>query len=543
MEKISQFLAKIRSQVTTYWSSMSIGKRIGLAAVPLIIISLIIALAAQTGPKPMEYLYVNIPQADVSAIRTELNKMGVQDFIVDKQGIKVPPDQVVPLRLKLAQEGLPSHGQIGWEKFDQQDFTRTEFEQRIHKLRALQGELARTINSIDGVHSSRIHITQPKKSLFVEDQKEPTAAIYVKMKRGSRLSRRQINGIVHMVSRSIEGLRPEKIAIIDQEGKMLTEAEIEDPTSKRTQDMLSYRRSLEKELEERVRVIVARVVGPERVEAKVDVTVDFTQEETVIDDIDPDRVVVLSSNTTDQSMDGNGLNPTGIPGAKSNVPGEQQELTVTGSRAQSKRSSERLNYEIAKTKKKMLMAVGEITRVSAAVIVDGTQPYPTDGSKPVFEPRSEEEMKKIEDIVKSAIGFTDNERRKDIVQVHNILFELAPYQIEAIKDRKEENRNYIATLAVSGGIALALVLFFAFIVRPYFRWLSYDPERKARESQVEEFKPDLELGGIQNVQVKEDVPFEKLTPQEQILFLAKNEPARTTEAIRMLLNPHHASGG
>ena len=95
---------------------------------------------------------------------------------------------------------------------------------------------------------------------------------------------------------------------------------------------------------------------------------------------------------------------------------------------------------------------------------------------------------------------------------------------------------------MSAAIALALVLFFAFIVRPYFRWLSYDPGRKAGESNVEEFKPDLELGGIQNVQVKEDVPFEKLTPQEQILYLAKNEPARTTEAIRMLLNPHQSAG-
>ena len=541
MEKLSQMIAKLRTQVFSGWSSMSLGKKIGLAAVPIVILSLLIALLAQTGPKPMEYLYHNLPQSDISAIRTELNKMGISDFLVDKNGIKVPPEQVIPLRLKLAEEGLPSHGQIGWEKFDQQDFTRTEFEQRIHKLRALQGEIARTVNSIDGVHSSRIHITQPKKSLFVEDEKEPTAAIYVKMKRGHRLSKRQINGIVHLVSRSIEGMRPEKIAIIDQEGKMLTQVESEDPTSRRTQEMLAYRRSIEKELEERVRVIVARVVGPERVEAKVDVTVDFNQKETVVDDIDPDKVVVLASNTTDQSMDGNGLNPTGIPGAKSNVPGEQQELNITGSRAKSKRSTERLNYEIAKTRSKMLMAVGDIKRVSAAVIVDGTQPYPTDGTKPVFEPRTAEEMKKIQDIVKTAIGF--NEKRGDSVQVHNILFELAPYQIEAIKDRKEENRNYIATLAISGGIALALVLFFAFIVRPYFRWLSYDPERKSREAQVEEFKPDLELGGIQNVQVKEDVPFEKLTPQEQILFLAKNEPARTTEALRMMLNPHHSAGG
>jgi len=541
LDKLKEFIAKLRTQGLTFWSSQSMGKKIGVVAIPLVIISLASALLFQSRPSKREYLYHGLPQSDISEISAELNKMSITDYLIDNNGILVPPEQVIPLRLKLAEEGLPSHGQIGWEKFDQQDFTRTEFEQRIHRIRAIQGEISRTINSIDGVHSSRVHVTQPKQSLFVQEQKEPTASIFIRMRRGHRLDKKKINGIVHLISRSVEGLDPEKVTIIDQEGQMLTQIQTEDPTARRTQDMLSYKRSREKELEERVRIIVARIVGPERVEVKIDVDVDFTQVEETRSEIDPDQVVVLSSNTTDQSMDGNGLNPTGIPGAKSNVPGEQQELNITGSRTRSKRSSERINYEITKTNRKTLMAVGDVKKISAAVIVDGTQPYPTDGTKPVFEPRSEEVMKQIEAVVKMAIGYRNDAKRQDSVHVSNILFELAPYQIEAIKDKKEENRNYIATLAISGGIALALVLFFAFVVRPYFRWLSYDPERKAREAHVEEFKPDLELGGIQNVQVKEDVPFEKLTPQEQILFLAKNEPARTTEAIRMLLNPHSSS--
>jgi flagellar M-ring protein FliF len=184
------------------------------------------------------------------------------------------------------------------------------------------------------------------------------------------------------------------------------------------------------------------------------------------------------------------------------------------------------------------MPVGTIRRISAAVIVDGSQVYPADGSLPEFVARTPEEMKKIEDLVKSAIGYKEG---RDEVKVHNMMFELAPTQVEAIKEKKQENRKYISTLVVSSVIALALVFFFAFIVRPYFRWLSYDPERKQKEEVVEEFKPDLEMGSIQNVQVKEDVPFEKLTPQEQILYLAKHEPARTTEALRILLNPHQSA--
>ena len=539
METILQTINKWRTSLTEFWGSLNTLKKSLLIGTTITLFALVVALFAQQSAPEYAYLYQDLPQSDISQIAEELQKMNVPDYMIDDKGIKVPPDQVMPLRLRLAEEGLPSHGQIGWEKFDQQDFTRTEFEQRIHKIRAIQGELGRTISGIDGIQSARVHITLPKKSLFVEDQKDPTAAVYVKAKRGFRLSEKQINGIVHLVSRSVEGMNPEKVAIIDKDGKMLTKPEIDDPTAKQTREMLSYRRSLENEYKTRIIELLSRIVGPERVEAKVDVLVDFTQEEQTINDIDPDRVVVLSSNTSSQEMDGNGLNPTGIPGSKSNVPGEQQELTVNSTRAKSKRDTERLNYEIAKTNRRRLLPVGNIKRISAAVIVDGLQPYPTDGTKPEFQPRSEEEMKKIDEIVKSAIGFKEG---RDTVQVKNILFELAPYQLAAIKEKKEESRNYIATLAISSTIALALVLFFALIVRPYFRWLSYDPERKAREANVDEFKPDLELGGIQNVQVKEDVPFEKLSPQEQILFLAKNEPERTTEAIRMLLNPHHNVG-
>ena len=540
MEKLLGTFRNFTTGLSKGLKSGSWGKRGAMIGAAALIILVITVLVVRRGGQSGDYLYTDLSQEDTGAIAAELKKMGFVDFTIDPKGILVPGDQVVPLRLKLAESGLPAQGQIGWEKFDQQEFTRTEFEQRIHKLRAIQGELARTISSIEGVISARVHIVTPKESLFVEDAKEPTAAVYIKTKRGIKLTQKQIAGIVHLTSRSVEGLRPESVTIIDNEGQMLTKIETDDPTAKRTQEMLNFRRTVEKELEDRARIIVSRVVGPERVEVKADVDVDFTTEEQTINDIDPDKVVVLSSNTTNQSMDGNGLNPTGIPGAKSNVPGEQEALNVAQNSTKSARSSERLNYEISKTKKIKVMPVGTIKRITVAVLVDGTQAYPLDGSQPVFEPRSAEELKQIEDLVRSAVGF--QEKRGDEIIVRNMLFTLNPIQIESIKENKAENRDYVLTLIVSSVVAFALVFFFAFIVRPYFRWLAYDPERKKAEAIVEEFKPDLELGGIQNVQVKEDVPFEKLSPQEQVLYLAKHEPARTTEAIRMILNPHHTVG-
>ncbi|NRA62922.1 MAG: flagellar M-ring protein FliF [Pseudobacteriovorax sp.] len=539
MEKSGNFFSRLVEQLKKFWGDISTIQKAATVGVVLLVVAGLITIVIQQEETGMTYLYENIDQADLQLISQELKNQQFTDFIIDDKGIKVPVTQVMPLRLKLAQEGLPAHGNIGWEKFDTQDFTKTEFEQNVNKLRATQGELERTIKSINGIVGARVHIVMPEKSLFKEDEEEPTAAVYVKTFRNNSLSTRQIRGITHLVAKSVPGLRSEKIAIINQDGRMLTKEESDDPTTKMTNEMLAYRRTIEKELSAKVKALVARIVGAERVEAKIDVEVDFTREEQTISDIDPDRVVVLSSNTTNQEMSGSGLNPTGIPGAKSNVPGEQEELSLNSNQTASKRNSERLNYEIKKEKRRRILPVGNIKRISAAVIVDGSQIYPADGSAPVFEPRTQEEMDKISDLVKSAIGYKED--RGDIVTVHNVLFELAPLQVEALKEKKKENRQYISTLIVSSVIALALVFFFAFVVRPYFRWLSYDPERKKKESIVEEFKPDLEMGGMNNVQVKEDVPFEKLSPQEQILFLAKNEPARTTEAIRILLNPHQAN--
>ncbi len=483
-----------------------------------------------------DYLYLNMSETDNQEIVAELKKQRFSDFVLDSKGIIVPADQIVPLRLKLAQEGLPSRGMIGWEKFDDKDFTRTEFEQNINKLRAIQGELARTISSIQGINSARVHIVMPKKALFQEDEEKPTAAIYIKTAQNATLTPKQIKGITHMVSRSVEGLPADNITIIDQEGNMLTKIESDDPTSKMTQEMTTYRRNLESEMTNKIKSLVGRIVSQDRVDAKVDIEVDFTQEEQNISDVDPDRVVVLSSNTTTQEMAaGGGTNPTGVPGAKSNVPGEQEDLAINSSSNKSKRGSERLNYEVSKTHRHKILPVGNIRRISVAVIVDGTQQYPTDGTAPEFAPRSPEEMKKIEELVRTSIGYKEG---RDEVKVHNIMFEIAANQVLAIKEKQHEERKYLSNLAIAGVVALALVFFFAFIVRPYFRWLSYDPERKKSEETIEDFKADLEMSNTQSVQVKEDIPFEKLTPQEQILFLAKNEPARTTEALRMLLSPH-----
>lgn len=534
MENLKKFFSQFRDQVLKFWNSQSGARKGMIGAVVALMAFGIVTLFALKERQPLEYLFVDVSPDDQQAIVEYLRKANFTEFEIDSKGIKVPANNLLKLRLELLESGLPAHGQVGWEKFDSQDFTRTEFEQKINKMRAIQGELARTIMAVDGVTSARVHIVSPEKSLFVEDQKETTAAIYIKTRRGTSLDPRQIKAIVHMTSRSVEALKPENITIIDADGNLLTKIENQDATAKLTKENLEYKRNIEKELETKVRQIVGRVVGPDRVEAKVDATVDFTQEEQTISDVDPDKSAVVSRITNNQVFNANGMGPTGIPGSKSNVPGEQEDISPNTAGSNNKRDTETVNFDVKKTLAKRMMPMGNIQRLSIAVLVDGKQEYTPDGTKSTFEARSDEEMKKIGEIVKSAIGFKDG---RDEVIVHNMLFQLDPYQKIAMVEQKTETRQYFTTLATSGAIALALMMFFAFVVRPYFRWLAYDPAKKEQEKIIEEFKPELESSGIQHVQVKEDIPFDKLTPQEQVFYLAKNDPKRTTEAIRMLLNP------
>lgn len=535
MNNFMTFLKKFGGQAGAFWQSLSMARKFTLAGVITLVFVAIGSLMFMKSETPHEYIFTDVSTEDTQAILNEFRRLNITEYEVDSKGIKVPTPRAAELRMQLAQEGLPSHGVVGWEKFDSQDFTRTEFEQNIHRLRAIQGEISRTITAIEGISSARVHIVTPKQSLFVEEQKEPTAAIYIRTKRGAKLNDRQIKGIQHLVCRSVEGLKPNNVTIIDQEGQMLTKVESEDFASKMTKEMQTYKQSVERDLEAKIRSLVGRVAGAERVEAKVDVAVDFTQEEQTISEVDPEKVAVVSKNTQGSSMEGSGLNPTGIPGSKSNVPGEQETVQQTGSKSQNKQDSELINYDVSKTIAKKTLPVGNIKRISAAVLVDGRQEFPLDGAKPVFEPRTADEMKQIEDIVRKAIGY---QQGRDEVTVTNMMFQMDPVQAQAINEVKKENRDYISTLALSSAAAFGLVMFFLFIVRPYFRWLSYDPERRSEQTLAEEYRPELDVGTGGSIQVKEDVPFEKLTPKEQIMYLAKNEPKRTTEAIRMLLNPH-----
>ncbi|MBX9703811.1 MAG: flagellar M-ring protein FliF [Silvanigrellaceae bacterium] len=534
LEKLRLFWLQFQSQGKLFYAGLTKGRKITIIASLVVILSCLLGVIFWKPQIKYEVAYIHLTPEDKIAILAHLKKVNVNDFKLEGDTISFPSNTILDIKMSLAEEGLPSSGVgVGWEKFDDRSFGMSDFDQKINKLRALQGELSRTINRLEPVENSRVHIVMPENVVFANEKRDPTASIYLKLKRGQNLSQKQIQGVVYLVTNAVEGLDHNKITVIDQDGNMLTKPEEEDGgLDKITSTQREYQRRIEKELENKIRDILSRVVGHDKVVAKVQTEIDFKKIETTISDVDPERTAVIASQRNEQSTQGNGLNPTGVPGAKSNLPGERPDLELGGLSNSSKSNTENLNFEVKKTLSKIIEPVGSITKLSVSVLVDGKI---VNGA---YVARTKPEMEMISKLVKNAIGFAE---KRDSITVENTQFELDEFALAEQATLTAHKTSILQTGILASVAIISMFFIYIALVRPYFRWLTHDPDKRSEE-QFETVDYELERtgNGARRVTQKEEVPFERLTPKEQILFLAKNDPQKTTEALRQLLSPGHS---
>ena len=531
-QKVVIFYKQFSQQAAEFYSGLTKGRKIALLVTLSTILVALVSVSVYRPQKEYETIYVNLSQEDKTAMVKVLKLGNFTDFKIEGDTIAVPLLEAQNAKMRLAEEGLPSTGVgVGWEKFDDRAFGMTDFDQKINKLRAIQGEISRTINKLEPVSSSRVHIVLPDASMFASENKQATASIFLKLRQGKTLTQSQLLGVMHLTARAVEGLDPKNIAVVDQMGNMLSRPDDSDGGLDRaTSTQREYQRRVEKELESKISEILSRVVGHDRVVAKVQAELEFKKVETTIQDVDPERSAVIASQRNEQSSSGSGLNPTGVPGAKSNLPGEREDAVSGGSGMSNKTSGETLNFEVKKTLSKIVEPVGTVKKVSTAVLVDGKM---VDGK---YVQRTPDELAMITKLVKNATGF---EEGRDSITVENAQFELDEFAIaeqQSLTDRKTSliQTGIIATVS----IAAMIFLYFA-LLKPYFRWLTFDPDkRSAEEFAVMDYELERTGTAAKRVQVQEEVPFDKLSPKEQIMYLAKNDPKKTTEAIRQLLSPN-----
>ncbi len=482
-----------------------------LTALTLMVVALsgIILLITWAQAPDYQILYTNLQPDDAGAIIQKLKEMKVP-YKSTQTGILVPSDQVYELRLQLASMGLPQGGGIGYEIFDRTGLGTTEFVQKVNLRRALQGELSRTIRSLQEVMDCRVHLTIPERSIFTSLDQQPKASVLLKLRPGVKLTKRQVQGIVHLVASSVEGLSPDNVTVIDNKGNILNTKT--DDTTALTTTQLEYQRAIEHDIEKRIISILTPVVGKNRVRAKASVNIDFTKVEETQEIYDPDGQVVRSKQklTERKSL----ASTAGVPGVQSNLPGR---TTRTGkSKAGITKETETVNYEISKILSHVVKPTGVIKRISVAVLVDGK--YKEDGSgKKQYIPRTEEEIKTYEELVKKAIGFSDE--RSDEVKIVSMPFEVQEEVFQA--EPEKDYMRYIIPTVKYGTILLLALLILLFIVRPLMKALKTPPPAPVRQPSYPS-TAEIEAGPERR----------ELPSRDEIIEWAKENPQKAAMLIK-----------
>ncbi len=366
----------------------------------------------------MTTLFTDLSLDDSSAIIKELDRQAIPyELRNDGAIIMVPKDKVTRLRMKLAESALPKGGGVGYEIFDKSDaLGTTSFVQNINHLRALEGELARTIRAIDRIQAARVHLVLPERPLFARETPEPSASIVVRV-RGS-LEPQQIRAIRHLVASAVNGLKPQRVSIVDEAGQLLADGAA-GPNDNSIGD--ERRVAFEKRLRSEVEAIVSSVVGAGRARVQLSADFDYNKITETSDKFDPEGRVLRSSQTREESSatsENNGQVSVG-----NELPGAQQTNNTPVARDQSKKTEETNNYEISRTTKTEVTEAGRVNRISVAVLVDGIYTK-NDKGEMVYQERSKEQLDRISALVRSAIGF--DQKRGDQVDVVNLRFAEAP---------------------------------------------------------------------------------------------------------------------
>ncbi|MBF0608126.1 MAG: flagellar basal-body MS-ring/collar protein FliF [Candidatus Magnetobacterium sp. LHC-1] len=454
------------------WSTRK--KIILISSVVMAIASLILIISWSQAPT-YQVLFANLSESDAGSIVNKLQELK-EPYKLTSNTILVQTDRVYDLRLKLAAQGLPQGGGVGFEVFDKTNFQVTDFMQKLNYRRALEGELSRTILSLTEIDRARVHLAIPEKSLFIKEQEPPTASILVALKHGRVLAQSQIQGIVHLVSSSVEGLNPKNVTIVDNNGDLLTKP-VDDAIGL-TATQLEYQKKFEKDVEIRIKDILEPVIGKSRVRARVTADIDFSRTDKTEEKFDPEGQVARSEQTVKEKS--TTMGPGGVPGVQSNLPGKAT-AQAQGSQTQSQKQSETINYEITKVTNHTQGQFGNVKKLSAAVLVDGVYTATAADTKdakgaPVakevkYTARTDDEIKRYEELVKKAIGFTLE--RGDQVAVINMQFE--PDTKEVIPPPKRDYvqdgilvAKYLAPLVVA-------LLFLLFVVRPIIKTLTTPP--------------------------------------------------------------------
>lgn len=460
---------------------MSGAQRFAFASIMLLTLgagALLINIASEPA---YAVLYAQLSPEDAAGIVDELSTAQVP-YKVTHAGttVQVPIERIYDLRLELAAKGMPSSGPVGFEVFDGNGLGMTPFQQRVHFRRALEGELSRTIARLAGVRSARVHVTLPEKALFKRNKIKPRAAVVVSLVPGRSLSGMEATGITQLLSGAVEGLEANQITILDTRGQLLARPGSEDGDMLAA-EVLSVQRGIERDLARRAETLLDAALGSGKAVVTVAAVINSKRFEETQERVNPDESAVVSEQRVEESRsEPSAIAGGGVPGVAANVPGGQGEGAPTEPSTETI-TRETLNFDVSRSSTHTIVPMGQIQRLSLAVMVDGTYSVPevVEGEEPgtpVYQPRSPEEVQQITEIVKRAVGF--DATRGDLIEVQNFPFRspLAEFPTEEVPFWESPQLFVLLPMVgrvvgLLGGLALLAFL----VIRPALAQLASVP--------------------------------------------------------------------
>ena len=525
--------------------ALSLQQKLAAGAALALAIALIVGLLLWSKPADYAVLFSNLDERDGGAIVTTLQQMNVPYRFSDNgSAILVPSSQVHDLRLRLAAQGLPRGGNVGFELMDNQKLGITQFAEQINYQRAVEGELARTIQNIGAVSAARVHLAIPKKTGFLRDKEKPSASVMVTLRPGRVLDEAQIAGIVHLVSSSVPELTPDRVTVVDQSGNLLTRSPDQNKGDLDAKQ-LAFIQELESAYVRRVESILEPIVGAGNFKAQVAVEVDFNQTELTSESYRPNPAPdqAIRSQHIEERYGGDQA-PQGVPGALTNQPpvpatapittpevGQGGTGTATAAPTGKRERTATINYELDRTIQHTKKALGEVRRLTVAVVINQKTETTREGVKTI---PSDEELAQLEKLVQNAVGL--NPTRGDSITVSGALFagkveEIPPPRWKRLWSDPvmvEIVREVLRYLL----LAVALVIVYFGVIRPLVRTATTKAEReevqsapRAAAAESEEEGAIVQLGGV-----SPEAPFERKLAE--LRRIAQNDPKLLANLIK-----------
>jgi flagellar M-ring protein FliF len=462
MDKVRAILG----QLANFWRGLPTVKRVALIVVTLTALFGVLIFAHLGSQIQYATLYSELDAEDAGAI---VEKLKTQQIPYKLSGngtaIQVPEEKVAGLRLELASGGLPRGGGVGFEIFDRSQIGATEFEQQVSLRRALEGEIARSIMTIDGVKAARVHLVVPERRLFVARQETASASVVLTLRNSTEFGKKEVGSIVHLVSAAVPGLSRSRVSVVSSDGLTLHRPS-GDEAGPDAESESEYGQSIAGKMETDVRAQLERVVGPGQADVRVHVALERESRERTEEHYEPTKNSLRSEHKIEEMSGTTEAGVAGVPGALSNLPdtsaeaGTETTLATDGKGGLIRRVQTR-NWEVDRVTQKSLLPAGGIRRVSVAVLLNGK--YLKKGEKSVYVARSKEELATLESVVKSAVGF--DSARGDVVQIANAEFSRADDEQLVLTPALPLWKNKWLPFAAAGALGLVLLSIVALAVR------------------------------------------------------------------------------